>query len=156
ATNAVVRPNLGLHLDRPSISLEPGMLKDGLNFRIKNGRLSNLNLGWSRFDNFTLNGPVMLIKSFRLGSVDILVIATDKDLYRYDAASNNVVFISPIYATGTAAASGTTVTGTGTTWTTNAKAGDEISFGANDENDPAATWYEIKSVDADDGITLTS
>ena len=134
------------------------MLASGMNFRVKDGKLSNLNLGYELFSAVQLNGPIMVIRSFttRAGT-EHLVIVTTKDVYRYVDASDTFVFLSPIYSTGTAAASGTAVTGGGgTLWLANAKAGDEISFGANDENDPDATWYEIASVNTNTGITLTA
>ena len=55
-SNSVVQPNLGLYTDRPSIALNSRMLQDGLNFRVKNGKLNNLNLGWTRFEPVVTNG----------------------------------------------------------------------------------------------------
>jgi hypothetical protein len=60
------------------------------------------------------------------------------------------------YTTGTAAASGTAVTGTSTAWQTSRLAvGSRIGFGS---TDPSAitTWYEISAIGSDTGITLTS
>ena len=67
-STAVVNPNLGLYLDRAPIALNPQMLQDGMNFRVKQGKLQNLNLGWSRFGTFQLNGPTMMIADFKLRS----------------------------------------------------------------------------------------
>lgn len=155
-SNAVIRPNLGIYFDRSSIALKDGMLKDGLNFRIKNGILSNLNLGWARFGNFVLNGPVGAIINFTLNAVDNLVFATQTDLYEYNTVSKTALYITPIYSTGTASASGTAVTGIGTLWLSNVAVGDEISFGNNNQTDPTATWFIIDSIDTDTGITLTT
>jgi hypothetical protein len=155
---AVTSPNYGIILDRSPIDIPKKGLRDGLNFRVKNGTLESLNLGWEKFsEDWTLNGPVYLIDNFFPRNLDEkLIFGTITDLYLYNANTDTVSFLNPIYVTGTAAASGTTVTGTGTTWTTNATAGDEISFGANDENDPDADWFEIETVDSDTQLTLTA
>lgn len=154
-SSAIVSPNFGLYLDRPAISLAPRMLKDGYNFRIKNGSLNNLNLGWARFDDFQLNGPVLLIDNFFIrGQNEKLIFATTTDLYVYDD-NGSVAFITPRYAVGTAAVSGTAVTGTATVWTTNAKAGDQITFGVNDGTDPDLVWYTIDTVTDDLNIILS-
>jgi hypothetical protein len=165
-STAVINPNLGLYIDRPPIACPPGALQDGLNFRIQEGRLNNLNLGWSSFGPFTLNGAVTLIASLttRVG-VTSLIFGTPTDLYLYSTGgSGSVTYLSPRYATGTVAASGTAVTGTGTLWATtpgggtrhNARAGDQISFGNNAQNNPSATWYTIQTVNTDTSITLTA
>ena len=156
-SSAVIRPNLGLYFDRPSISMNDRMLADGMNFRIKEGKLSNLNLGYDLFSAVQLNGPVMVIRSFTTrAGVEHLIVATTKDICVYINAEDTFHYLTPIYNAGTAAASGTAVTGTTTLWDANAKAGDQISFGANDVNEHEATWFEIDSVDSDTGITLTA
>jgi hypothetical protein len=156
--SAVVSPNLGLYFDRPAISLNPRMLQNGMNFRIKNGKISNISLGWERFDNFQLNGPVTLINNFFLrDGTEQLIFGTPTDIYRYVANTHQVLYLTPIYAVGTASASGTTVTGAGgTEWATNVKDGDEISFGSATENDPEATWYTISHVTDDDTLTISA
>lgn len=60
------------------------------------------------------------------------------------------------YNTGTVTVSGTSVTGTGTAWSSaGIKAGQQIAF---DNNNPiyASPWYTIQSVNSDTSITLTS
>lgn len=154
---AVIRPNLGLYTTAPSISQPARALVDGLNFKVKNGLLTNAGLGWERFSDFTLNGPVVLIDSFFIrGLEERTILGTLTDLYRIDTTDNSVKFITPIYNTGTAEANGVDVEGTGTTWTTNVKAGDEIHFGAADQTDPDATWFEIDSVTDNDTLVLTT
>lgn len=156
-STAVVTPNLGLYLNRPAIDVPVRALIDGHNFRIKNGKLENLNIGWTRLsDDWELNGAVMKIDSFFPRTLEnFTLFVTPSDIYLYDGDTDTVSFLTPRYATGTAAANGTTVTGTGTTWTTNAEAGDFISFGDAAETDPNATWYEIANVGGDTTITLT-
>lgn len=159
-SNAVINPNLGLYLDRAIVNIPRGGLQAGRNFRIQQGKLSNTNLGWSAFAPFTLNGAVTLIATMNLRNGTVLLIfGTPTDLYVYNSAgAGSVTYITPIYATGTAAASGTGVTGSGTAWNTgtptNAKAGDEISFGSNTQNSTTATWYVIDTVNSDTSLTL--
>lgn len=161
-STAVVNPNLGLYLDRPSIAIPPGGLQDGMNFRVQEGRLNNLNLGWSSFAPFTLNGTVTLIATFHLRTgTDVLIFGTPTDLYKYSTGSGGtVVYITPIYSTGTASAAATAVTGIGTAWNSgtpvNVRAGDEINFTGSNVTDPAATWFKVQSVNSDTSITLTA
>lgn len=167
-STAVVNPNLGLYLDRPAIAIPPGGLQDGMNFRVQQGKLNNLNLGWSNFSTFILNGAVTLIATFHLRTgTDVLIFGTPTDLYKYSTSGGgSVVYITPIYnSTGTtASASGTAVTGFAgggaPAWNTgsptNVRAGDEINFTGAAVTDPAATWFKILSVNSDTSLTLTS
>lgn len=161
SSTAVVNPNLGLYLDRSPLAIPPGALQDGNNFRIQQGKLTNTNIGYRQFGTFTLNGPVNLVTTMHLRSgSDVLIFGTPTDLYKYNTGPQTVSFITPIYNTGTASTSGTAVTGVGTLWNTgtptNAKAGDEISFGSASQTDPAATWYTIQTVNSNTSITLTT
>src|SRR5438105_4926587 len=98
-SSAVVNPNMGLFLDRARIALSGKMLSDGLNFRVKEGKLTNVNMGWTRFGTFTLNGPVMMIQDFNLRSgVELLVFASLTDLYSYNGSV--LAYITPRYQTG--------------------------------------------------------
>jgi hypothetical protein len=152
-STAVLLPNLGLYFDRAILDLNPRMLADGLNFRVKEGKLTNLNLGWTRFGTFTLNGPLRMITDFFIASgSELLVFVTDTDIYRYINASS-VLYLTPRYETGTASRSGNTVTGVGTSWTANAKIGDEIFFGSTGQNDPAASWHLITNVGGNTTLT---
>ena len=163
ASSAVLQPNLGLFFDRAPLAVPLRGLLDGDNFRVKEGKLTNVNVGYSRFDAYTLNGPVTLVHNFFLSSgSQILVYGTTKDLYRYVTASNTVLFITPIYATGTVDVSSATpavVTSASgpTAFVTNGiKAGDQIHFGSATQNDPAAVWYEVATRDSETQLTLTT
>src|SRR5712692_4207177 len=162
---AVVNPNMGLYFDRAKIALGSRMLQDGKNFRVKEGKLENLNLGYDRFETFTLNGQVGLIYDFLFrDGTDKLIFGTPTDLYQYSPSGHSVSYITPRYETGTASTSGTAVTGIGTAWNTsvgnpgrkNALPGDEISFGATGRTDPAAIWFTVLTVNSDTSITLTA
>lgn len=156
-STAVLQPTLGLYLDRSPLALDPRALQDGLNFRVKEGKLTNLNLGWQSFMTPVLNGPVILIDNFFIrGGTEKLIFGTPSDLYRYVPADGTVRFITPIYAAGTASASGTAVTGIGTTWTTNVDPGDEINFTGNNVVDPTATWYTVDHVVDNTHLVLTA
>lgn len=148
---AVLNPNLGLFLNRPLISIPEGALADGHNFRVKNGALSNLNLGWERFSSFTLNGPVTLIDGFfDRNSSQILIFGTPSDLYRYlEAGGGSVVYITPVFTTGTVNVSGTTVTAASGTpnWLTNGIVpGQWIFIGSTTQNSTTAAWHQITAV----------
>lgn len=48
-SSAVVSPNLGLYLGFNPYTVPPRAVVDGMNFRVKNGRIQKQNLGWSPF-----------------------------------------------------------------------------------------------------------
>ena len=154
-STAVTQPNLGLYFDREPIAMSPRMLQDGINFRVKAGVLSNLNMGWVRFGSFVLNGPVSLFVSFTItGGSEKLVFASYTDLYQY-VNDTTIRYLTPRYEVGTASRSGNTVTGVGTTWLTNAKIGDQISFGAAGVVSTSATWDTITNVTTNTALTTT-
>lgn len=158
----IIQPNLGLYLDRPSIAVPPGALQDGLNFRLQQGNINNLNLGWSSFMTPVLNGAVMGIFSLTLrNGTTQLIFATPTDLYLYSTSGGgSVTYLTPTYTTGTASASGTAVTGSGTAWNSatngfpNVRVGDQISFGSASVNSTSATWFTIQTINSDTSLTL--
>jgi hypothetical protein len=154
-SNAVLQPNMGLYLDRARLALNPRMLADGLNFRVKDGKLSNLNMGWQRFGSFTLNGPVVFIRNFlKRDGTEQLVFATLTDLFKY-VNDTTVTFLTPRYQTGTASRAGNTVTGVGTGFVAAGIAiGDEIHFGAADYITYPGVWDTITNVGG--ATTLTT
>lgn len=91
-------------------------------------------------------------------------------LYPYDSSlSSGTDYIELIYrgkhtrlyryyTTGTIEISGTSVTGTGTSWSSELEAGDQIGAGYlfNLNGDFPNTFYTIDSVDSDTGLTLTT
>ncbi len=161
-STAIVSPGMGLFLGQSPLDVDRRALVDGMNFRIKQGKLSNANLGWVPFSAeawLPLNGPVILIDNFFPGgATELLIFATPTDFYQYvPGAPDSVVYITPRYEVGTAASTGTAVTGTSTLWTTaGIKAGDEITFGTAGVTDPDATWFVVASVGGETSITLTA
>lgn len=157
-STAVIAPNLGLYLDRTNLNVPDKGLRAGQNFRIKNGELNSLNLGWTKFsEDWTLNGPVTFIDNFFPRNIpERLIFGTLTDIYLYDDTSDTVSFLTPRYATGTVSngSGATTVDGSGTDWS-DIKAGDQIAFGNNAETDPGATWFTIDSVTSATELELT-
>lgn len=160
-SRVVTKPNLGLYFDRSPLEVPERGLTACNNVRIVAGKLTNQGIGWTKFTVNQLNGPVTLIDTFFLrNGGQVTVFGSTKDLYRYDEINDAVEFITPREETGTvdvSAANPAIVAGTGTAFDTNGlKAGDEISFGAIGENDPAAVWYVIDTVDSDVQLTLVT
>lgn len=153
---AVHAANLGLYLDRPPLLVPERGLSAGSNFRIADAQLTNYNVGWSAFHDVNLDGkPVTLIEEFRAaGELRKLILGNTTDLFQF--SQSTLSYITPRYDTGTVSVTNgsPTVTGSGTSWSANVKAGDFFALGA-DETDPEATWYEVDSVDSDTQITLT-
>lgn len=156
--SAIFSPILGLIYNKPGTEIPPGGLSDGYNFRCKNGTLQSANMGWVKFStNWQLNGSVLLIDQFNTRTgVAHLIFSTKTDLYQWNQVSDTVTYLTPTYIVGTASASGTAVTGSGTTWSTNAKAGDQIAFGVAGQTSTSATWYTVQTVNNDTSITLTA
>lgn len=140
-----------------------GGLADGLNFRVKNKKVSNLNLGWESFNSLQLNGPVRLVTNFlnRTGA-QRLIFASLKDIYLFNEGPKTVSFLSPRYEDGTINVTNGSpnIVGAGTLWATNLKAGDQIAFGATGIVDPGYTtnggWYTVQTVTDDTHIVLTA
>jgi len=159
----VIAPNLGLYLGRPPLMVPERGLQDGRNFRIKDGRLSNVGLGWRQFSAVDFGGPVLLIELFTLRGIDAKqIVATHRDIFEYDQSADTAAFLNPRYAVGTVNVSSAdpavvTVQSGTPQWVTNGiKAGDFISFGSAAERSPTADWYEIASVDGESQLTLTT
>lgn len=156
----ITRPNLGLYLDRDPLSVPARAVQDGYNFRIKNGIMTNYQIGWSRFaPDVVLDGPVKLIINFKLrDGTERLVFGTMRSLYRYDSATQTVTYLNPIYSTGTvsvSAADPAVVTGVGTLFSANLAVGDRIAFGGASINSIAGPWYTIAAIGSDTSMTLS-
>lgn len=156
-SNAVVKPNLGLYLDRPINAIPDGGLQDGLNFRVKEGKLSNLNLGWSSFNAQALNGASTMIDNFFLrDGTEKLLFGTPSDLFVYNPVPKTFSYITPIYATGTASSTGVDVTGIGTLWLANVKIGDKINFTSATYTTYPGTWFTVSNVIDNTHLTLST
>lgn len=155
-STAVLNPNMGLFLDRARLAMGPRMLSDGLNFRVKEGKLTNLNMGWNRFGTFQLNGPVAMIRNFiKRDGTEQLVFTSLKDIYKY-VNDTTLTYLTPRYETGTASRTGNTVTGVGTGFVAaGVKIGDQISFGTAGVVSTSATWDTITNVGGATTLTTT-
>lgn len=154
---SVLSPNLGLYLGRSPLLVPERGLQDGQNFRIEEGQLENLNIGWSLYSQIDFGGPVVLIDTFFIrGVAEKQIIGTTTDLFDYAPESDTALLLTPRYAVGTVDVTGPAVTiATGTpAWLTNGiEVGDFIAFGDANERDIGATWYAISAV-TDTTLTL--
>lgn len=164
AGRAVVAPNLGLYLDRPPFMVPERGCSAMMNVRVSNGQLVHDNMGWSRFPgngkSVNLDGkPVTLIASFTArDAITKTIFGNTTDLFVWDGAVEAVHYITPNYVEGTVdvTSGSAVVTGSGTLWSANLKAGDYIHIGSDDERSPAAEWYRIAAVNSDTQLTLES
>lgn len=166
--------NFGVFLDRSPMSVPDGGMTNCRNVRIKEGFVTNENIGWSKFHTtqfgstnfaggFVVGEPITMIDSFvdRTGA-SVLMIGTQRDLARWDGSE--YVYLTPIRTTpgsgaNTVVVGGTTVTGTGTAFVTDGvAAGDRIYVGAagfTDVDPGVGAWYDIASVDSELQLTVT-
>lgn len=160
---AVLQPNLGLYLGRPAHLVPPGGLQDCLNVRLKNQELNSFQMGWTHFDTETLNGPVTLLDQFfGTDGSTTLIAGTFLDLHAWDTATSKWLYLSPRYSTGTVSTTGASsvVTGVGTAWLANVKAGDFIYLhtvgnAAQRSITPAVgAWFQVASVTLDTSLTV--
>ena len=170
-STALLKPSLGLYLDRPPLQIPDQGMTDCLNVRLKEGDVRNENMGWATFPPDTgSNSPinldsadVLLIDQFILRSgLSYLILANRYDLFLYDDNLETISYITPLYTAGTVSGivfggPDSTVTGVGTAWDTTTTArngltnvivGDWIHFGTANEQSQTATWYQVTSVDS--------
>ena len=159
-TVPVFLPNKGIVLDKPEEFLKESFsVRDSVNFEFDNELLRG-RLGLEKFNTGALSGVITLIDQYwKLDNTWQLIIATTKDICKYDFSNNHYDYITPIYNTGnvTIASTGASVAilGSGTAWSANLKAGDYLKVGTGSLNTDAL-WYEVESVENDSGCTLVS
>ena len=105
------------------------------------GSLMIQNTGSNPEDKFVGPRPVLLGRP----SLDLVV----------TSAGTAAPVLTSLYSTGTAAVSGATVTGTGTTWTTASHAGKLIGFGSTNPLLITA-WYTIATRNSNTSLTLAN
>lgn len=155
ASNAVISPNLGLYLGLEPLAVPARAVQAGRNFRVKQGVLTNTNIGYEPYTAKNFGNPVVFMDTFLIrGSQQKQLIATTQDLFEYDEDSDTALLLNVRYSTGTvdvAAGTDAAVTAASGTpdWVTaGIKAGDMIHFGHADHRDIfSATWYPIGVVD---------
>jgi len=167
-SNTAFPANLGLYLGRPALQVPKRGLLDALNIRIKEGRVSALNLGWDTFGRFNaLTDPVTLIDNLFLRSGgQVLIFGTTRDLYQFKESDESVDFLTPRHETGTLTATrgSAVLTGAdGPAWDTNLKVGDRIAIGSTGFTKPDGGNLLIFSQEMDNtdwldksGITITA
>jgi hypothetical protein len=151
--------HLGIFLDRPIHQLPKGGLADARNCRVREGRVERRAMGWSPFFDIVLDGPPLLIDEFVLRTgVRLSIFGTARDLYLMDSTNGALDYLAPRYVTGSVSVvnGNTTVTGVGTAFLANVKAGDQLIVGAANVTDPSALpgWVEILSVTDDTHLEL--
>lgn len=163
---AILAPTLGLVFNQAPIGVPDGALIGGRNTTIQGGKLSNLNLGWSRFGSWTLGANLrgtftaeactLIDQFFDRDGARTLLFGTPSYLFKW-VSDSQVSFLNERYEVGTATATNgsATVTGSGTSWLANLKAGDLFHAGAAAQVSPTASWHTIQSVDSDTQLTLT-
>lgn len=161
---ATISPNLGLVFNKPAIDLPATALRDGLNFRCKNGTIESLNLGWKKFSTaWKLNGPVRMIDNFAPRNQDIkLIMADAQDIYLYLPNTDEIRYLTPQVGAGTPgtlSSVGTAVTLDGTppfSLVDIAKPGDQIINGVNFYDGVNTNWRTIVTIDSPKTMTIDS
>jgi len=151
-------PDLGVDLSKAEEFLDKLVSPYSRNVEFYDGKMRG-RLGLQKFDPIALSGPIMLMDQYwqNDGSWDLMV-ATTKDLYKYDFSNTRFDILTPLYTTGTitiTSGSPTIVLGSGTSWDTELQAGDFVKSGAGNVN-TEQTWYEISTVDSSTQLTITS
>jgi hypothetical protein len=161
-------PNKGINLNKPEEFLKANFSVDGSQNMEFYNELLQSRLGMAKFDATVLSGPITLIDQFWLNNASwYLMICTTKDIYQYNASTGATVtavfdILTPIYQTGTIkinTGAGSAVydkvigNDTACAWNTNLAAGDYIKVGTGSPT-TLDTWYEIKSVDDANNLTL--
>lgn len=156
---SVIGPNLGLYYGLDPLMVPSRAVQEGQNFRILNGQIGNVNLGWKAAEGIDFKAPLLYFGVFqrRDGTSSVLALTT-RDVFNVNLATQTATLLNVRFNTGTVNVSGTAVSiNTGTpNWQTNGiRDGDMISFGDAAENDPEATWYTISAA-TDTTITLSA
>jgi len=150
-------PNKGVVIDKPEEFLSNNFSSaNSRNVEFYNEYLRG-RLGLDKLDTQQLSGPVLFIDQFwKFNSTWYWIICTTKDIYKYDFTNKRFDILTPVYTTGTIEIQAgllTTVLGSGTSWSSELKAGDYIKIGSGNIH-TGSTWYEIDSVDSDTQLTL--
>lgn len=157
-TFEVLRPNLGLYLGQSALTVPDRGFVQLLNARVRGGEITNEGIGFTQFLAGNLGNQVLMIDLIRQSNgAATTVFGTKSDLFRFDSGTGTTLYLTPIYDTGTVSVTNgsATVTGSGTTWTTNVKAGDQLHVGAANQNSVSAAWVTVSSIVSDTEITLS-
>lgn len=137
---------------KPS-DLKPGKWTRSENWRHFRNRLEKVK-GWEKVTTTPLEDvPILIDQFFLFDGTDFLLLGTKKDLYKFNTTTKAGDPLTPIHTTGTvsiALATPTIVTGVGTVFLANVKAGDWFKVNVQ------GTWIEVASVQTDLQLTLVS
>ncbi|HDP36656.1 MAG TPA: hypothetical protein ENN27_02115 [Candidatus Atribacteria bacterium] len=156
---AILSPNLmGLKQDYPAVLLRDAWLPDCKDIFFQNGTIQKYKKRLLEFD-YQFPDKILNIEYYFKESANQWwsVYFTRRDIAYRDIPNKRFVFINKKYDTGTITVTNNSkiVTGSGTSWNTNAKAGDFIALkDADNTMHSNLVWYEIDTVDSDTQITL--
>ena len=144
--------------------------------RVKEGQLRNENMGWETFPpggtaiNLDSEHVLLIDQLVQRSGAQFTVMGNRYDLFYYNASSELLEYITPIYDTGTVTGASyaagpdeTTLTGSGTSWDTdptdrngknNVVINDMIHIGDDDYHVQAGTWFRVKAVNSDTEIVV--
>ena len=152
---------IGEKKDFPQEFLDKMVSPYSRNMEFYNGRLGG-RYGLAKLNSTVLPGAPVLTKATLdltdFGGLRSEVFATKTDIVKYDFTNSRYDFLTKLYTTGTVevqAGTPTILRGTGTSWLTQAKAGDFFKLGSGSVH-TGSTWYEVDSVDSDTQITATA
>ena len=151
---ALMSPTMGLQERVPKELLRDYYSPESLNIEIHNGTVRSRR-GLNYQTSLPIQAEIMQAFLYEPFSGDREhILFTAEDIYAYNPSTGTVSFITPRYADGQATVTNgsTTVTGSGTLWSSNVKAGDY--FGVGSDIDSITNWYRIQSVDSDTQLTL--
>jgi len=151
---ALTSPVAGLQERIPKEFLKDVYSPDSLNVEIYNGTIASRR-GLQLEANLPVEADIVKMFLYQPYSGDrVVMVCTREDIFEYNATSKVFRFLTPRYTTGTVNVTNgsTVVTGSGTSWSSNVKAGDY--FGVGDDINSITKWYKIASVDSDTQITL--
>ncbi len=151
---ALTSPVAGLQERIPKEFLKDVYSPDSLNVEIYNGTIASRR-GLQLEANLPVEADIVKMFLYQPYSGDrVVMVCTREDIFEYNATSKVFRFLTPRYTTGTVDVTNgsTVVTGSGTSWSSNVKAGDY--FGVGDDINSITKWYKIASVDSDTQITL--
>ena len=154
---AIFSPILGLREDVPSILMKEAYTPDCQDVIWQDGEVHRIR---KRLLEFTYQFPdkILNLEYYLKPSTDEwwFLIFTKRDIAYRDIVNDRFVFINKLYTTGTITIEATNlkkVTGTGTAFSTNTKAGDFFKIGAEAVHTDS-TWYEVDSVESDTVLYL--
>lgn len=151
-------PNRGIELTKPEQFLDKRWSPYCRNMQFVNEKIQGRQ-GIIKFDAYAFPDSILLIDQYwKQNSTYELMVATKRDIAKYDFSNTRYDFLTPLYTTGTIevqVGTPTILRGTGTLWSTNLKAGDFVKIGSGSVHSDS-TWYEVASVTNNTEAVMTT